>query len=258
MPNQRQSFVFSSKKHQQGISLIVILVVVMLAMLLALWAARSALFNQIIVSNDADYQRAFSAAQAMLQDAELDILRMQPNGNNCVKNSSKPQVCRASGVLYPPTGAEEIGPLLSKLSALNISPDTPPCKDGLCSKRPDPQDFWNNDALLTNMLKDTVGARYGQYTGAKAATGTNEIGASGNSILNESGNGKKGAWYWIEVLPYSASATSGNLIAGNSTDILPLTIDPLVVYRITAIAYGRKSGTRVVLQQTFAPQKLKN
>ena len=97
MPNQRQSFVFSSKKHQQGISLIVILVVVMLAMLLALWAARSALFNQIIVSNDADYQRAFSAAQAMLQDAELDILRMQPNGNNCVKNSSKPQVCRTSG-----------------------------------------------------------------------------------------------------------------------------------------------------------------
>lgn len=57
----------------------------------------------------------------MLQDAELDILRMQPNGNNCVKNSSKPQVCRTSGVLYPPTGAEEIDPLLSKLIALNIS-----------------------------------------------------------------------------------------------------------------------------------------
>jgi Tfp pilus assembly protein PilX len=34
---------------------------------------RTSLFNELIVGNDADYQRAFEAAQAILQDAELDI-----------------------------------------------------------------------------------------------------------------------------------------------------------------------------------------
>ena len=62
-----------SPNKQRGISLYVVAVFVMLSMLLALWASRTSLFNEMIVGNDADYQRALEAAQALMQDAELDI-----------------------------------------------------------------------------------------------------------------------------------------------------------------------------------------
>lgn len=258
MTHSRQ-IIFPQATRQRGVTLFVVLVLVMLSMLLALWASRSALFNQIIVSNDADYQRAFAAAQAMLQDAELDMLRAKPNGEPCAKVAGDPKVCRAAGVLYPPQGSEEIAPLIASLSGIA---DTQ-CKDALCAKRgTDPahrgQDFWNNEALMREMQRNGVGARYGEYTGSVRSSNTAELNAAGNAILNQTGEGNVGAWYWIEVLPYSDAAGNSSLIAGSSRNLLPLSADPLVVYRITAIAYGRKNGTRVVLQQTFVPQKLKN
>ncbi len=244
------------RQRQRGVALFVVLVLVMLAMLLALWASRSAFFNQLVVGNDADYQRAFAAAQAMLQDAEFDVLRQKPDGGVCARVAATPKVCRSpgSGMLYPPVGAEDVGPLLATLSSIA---DTN-CRDGLCSKRPDPQDFWNDATLLGKLQKADVGARYGEYTGATNSTADDEIGAAGNAILNQTGDGNVGAWYWVEVLPYSGAASSGSLIVGNDRNLLPLNVNPLVVYRVTAIAYGRKAGTRVVLQQTFAPQKLKD
>ena len=59
--------------RERGIALFVVIVFVMLSMLLALWASRTAIFNEMVVGNDADYQRAFEAAQSLIQDAELDI-----------------------------------------------------------------------------------------------------------------------------------------------------------------------------------------
>ena len=64
---------YSSLRRQRGVSLFIVIVFVMMSMLLALWGARTSLFNEIIVGNDADYQRAFEAAQALIQDAEFDI-----------------------------------------------------------------------------------------------------------------------------------------------------------------------------------------
>ena len=55
------------RTRQRGISLFVVIVFVLLSMLLALWASRTSLFNEMVVGNDADYQRAFEAAQALLQ-----------------------------------------------------------------------------------------------------------------------------------------------------------------------------------------------
>jgi len=69
----------NARKNQRGIALYVVIVLVLLTMLLALWASRTAIFNELIVGNDADYQRAYEAAQAMLEDAKTDIM-MQTNG----------------------------------------------------------------------------------------------------------------------------------------------------------------------------------
>lgn len=244
--------------RQRGVALFVVIVFVMLSMLLALWASRTAWFNEMIVGNDADYQRAFEAAQALLQDAELDIRREQANGGACVLNADDSKICRHGTEIEKfPAEDQDIGPLLTTLDSTGGAVK---CRHGLCTKRTAEQDFWNNlepkkGTTLTQMeglLADgtPVGARYGQYTGAL-------IGNASNPILAERGAGR-GGWYWIEVLPYVKNADSSGLIPGSANNLLDISLDTYVVYRITAIAHGLKPSTMVVLQQTYARQRRKD
>lgn len=50
-------------RNQRGVALFVAIIFVLMSMLLALWSSRTSLFNEMVVGNDADYQRAFEAAQ---------------------------------------------------------------------------------------------------------------------------------------------------------------------------------------------------
>lgn len=251
------------RANQRGVALFVVIVFVLLTMLAALWASRTALFGEMIVGNDADYQRAFEAAQALLQDAELDIREEHADGTPwrqsdaartlnapCVANSD---ICRTKADLpRPPETAEDLGDLLAHLKTQSTG-----CQHGLCLKRTGNQDFWNDTATLTAMTAANVGARYGQYTGAKKGNSSNPA----NPILQQTGAGK-GGWYWIEVLPYDQSSkTSGVIVGGSGStnlDLLALNLKPHVVYRITALAQGLKPNTRVVLQQTYARQITKD
>ena len=251
------------RANQRGVALFVVIVFVLLTMLAALWASRTALFGEMIVGNDADYQRAFEAAQALLQDAELDIREEHADGTPwrqsdaartlnapCEANSD---ICRTKADLpRPPETAEDLGDLLAHLKTQSTG-----CQHGLCLKRTGNQDFWNDATTLAAMTAANVGARYGQYTGAKKGDSSNPA----NPILQQTGAGK-GGWYWIEVLPYDQSSKSSGVIVGGSgstnLDLLPLNLKPHVVYRITALAQGLKPNSRVVLQQTYARQITKD
>lgn len=81
--------------RQRGAALFVVIVFVMLSMLLALWASRTSLFNEMLVGNDADYQRAFEAAQALLQDAELDIRGENADGSVCTAANCREKIAAA-------------------------------------------------------------------------------------------------------------------------------------------------------------------
>jgi type IV pilus assembly protein PilX len=244
--------------RQRGVVLFVVIIFVMLSMLLALWASRTSLFNEIVVGNDANYQRAFEAAQALLQDAELDIRGEMADGSSC---SAPP--CRAySSKLQFPGGTVEINPLIIVLEG-----EPTRCKDGLCARRVGRQDFWNY-ATATTSIKPvvnaalgevplsalmTVGARYGQYTGAQLGSSENPA----NPILANTAAGQ-GGWYWIEIMRYSDNAKSANLIVDSTSSQLPLNLDVYVVFRITALAVGLSPGTTVVLQETYARQRVKD
>lgn len=242
--------------RQPGVALPVVMVLVLLSMLLALWASRSALLNEMVVGNDADYQRAFEAAQALLQDAELDIRGEHAQGGACTPRSAQGaepiglSICRRSASIARfPQAASDIGPLLAELGQARAR-----CRDGLCARRIGAQDFWNNTSsargvTLEQMSAVGVGARYGEFTGAISSHMAHPILAS-----REAG---KGGWYWIEVLPHDPHAGNAGLVADGSAH-LALHMVPQVVYRITALAHGLKPGTRVVLQQTYARQRLKN
>jgi type IV pilus assembly protein PilX len=241
-----------SLRYQRGISLFVVIVLVMLSMLLALWGARTSLFSEMIVGNDADYQRTFEAAQALIQDAEFDIRTEQSDGTPCIPSG---QVCRAAGaIVWIPAELKDLGEITATLDASSsLGGSSNKCINGLCLKFTDKQDFWNDKTVLTAMMDKNVGARYGQFTGAKTGSYSNPI-----LKYNDPSNDKdKGGWYWIEILPYVPDETTKDLVT-NGMDFLKLTINPKIVYRITAVAHGRKPGTRVVLQSTYVRQKMKD
>ncbi len=243
-------------KSQRGISLYVIMIVILLSSLLTLWASRTSLFNELVLSNDVDYQRAFEAAQAIMQDAEMDIRGVRSDGSPCVPNPLDVKVCRRVGApIFYPLENQDLGKFFSDLSvAKNSSDVVTGCIQGICVKRTGNQDFWTDTATLNNMLLSA--ARYGEFTGAPIGTPSSK---QSNAILNNRTD-EQGAWYWVEVMNYLDSSNNTALITGSpQSQFLPLSLnDPNVVYRITALARGVKPGTQVVLQSTFTLQNFKN
>ncbi len=244
---------FSPHSKQRGISLYIVAVLMMLSMLLALWASRTSLFNEMVVGNDADYQRALEAAQALIQDAELDIKGEQANGDTCQLVGGNTDVCRPAeatnaNTVWIPTEEKEVSAIFT---ALDSAPTK--CIKGLCLKRTGEQDFWNDKATLTAMRTNNVGARYGQFTGAETGSHSNPI-----LKLNKTTTASdEGGWYWIEMMPYDPDAGNSGLISNGSQN-LALNLKPNVAYRITALARGLKPSTQVILQSTLVLQKRKN
>ena len=258
------------RAQQRGVALFVVIVFVMMSMLLALWGSRTSLFTEMVVGNDADYQRAFEAAQALLQDAEMDIRSAEPGLNNKtldgVDCSPGGNICRIGIPDYQIPASKEnekVGALIAELAEQT---GTKGCYKGLCTKRAGAQDFWNDKALLVKISVAGIGARYGDYTGAQVGGNT-----SANPILADRDAWNRGGWYWIEVLPYIRPGTGSNRLivdatasAAGGASILQPNLDPNVIYRITAVAYGRKLGdtgqplAMAVLQQTYAQQRRKD
>ncbi len=259
-----------ARAPQRGVALFVVIVFVLLSMLLAVWASRTSLFNEMVVGNDADYQRAFEAAQTLLQDAEMDIRSAEPgadnrtlDGVNCAPGGD---ICRMGLTDYQIPGSKEnekVGALIAEL-ANHTSTDG--CYKGLCIKRAGKQDFWNDKTALEKISAAGIGARYGDYTGAKFGSSQ-----TSNPILADRGAWNRGGWYWIEVLPYIKPGTGSNRLIVDATSssiggasILQPNLDPNVIYRITALAYGRRLDSNgqplavAVLQQTYAQQRRKD
>jgi len=246
------------RQGQRGVALFTVMVVVLLSMLLALLASRTALFSEMIVGNDADYQRAYEAAQAMLQDAENDIRGIRADGKHCLLGlniaSKPPPVCRctdpgpnstdrckkpdintASDIAVIPGQQVDLDSLFAFIATHGGSTR---CKDAVCIMRPSSatQDFWSNTSDFDAWK--AAGARYGQYTGAApvGAAGTSD---ADNPVL------KNRAWYWIEIGKYQ------ELLFAPADKYPPFNPPDSVVYRITAIAQGIKPGTQVILQEIY-------
>ena len=265
MPKPYNPNSLMTTKGQKGVSLFVVIVFVMLSMLLALWASRTSLFNEMLVGNDADYQRAFEAAQALLQDAELDIRGETADGTVCAAATCRDKQGSAPKI---PLETQEVTALLASLAQ-----ETSQCKQGLCTKRTGRQDFWNytnaspapvslasGEVTLETMMTHAAGARYGEYTGAAQAT--TSLPTNPLLIWEKDVNLTRGGWYWIEILPYDKSSSNSGVIVKDAvvgaSDRLALNLAPNIVYRITALARGRKDGTMAVLQQTYVRQVLKD
>ena len=220
---------------QRGSALLVVMVMVLLAGLLLGGTLRTAWFNELVVGTEADYQRAFDNAQALLRDAELDIQDRTVAGGPCREGTESDGSCRRRGaaafdegeVRFPQNGPAEFEPLRDRLLA-----GAPSCERGICTPEHVAAEFWQTPKGELDKMK-AVAARYGEFTGAALLPSTNPL------------LGAKG-WYWVEVLPFDLAAP----LPAGAEALQPDAGNPYI-YRITAIAEGRKPATRAVLQSLF-------
>lgn len=207
-------------RQQRGVALYVVMLLVLLTVVLALWASRTALMTEIVTGNDADYQRAFEAAQAMVQDAKDDIY-----GNLYAKGKASTRGATL-GMQYPTAQSifqEWSAPLRNEKMG---------CLDAICLRRTGGDNFWDDDSNLVAMLP--LGARYGQFSGVQ--TSTPQI----NPVLMLRA-ANKGAWYWVEPIPFKGSEVGdvARLVQGQGN----LTVETDMLFRITAIALGLKGSS---------------
>lgn len=228
--------------RQRGMSLIIVMLIMVLVVLTSLGASRSSFFNETITSNEADYNRAYMAAEALVQDAQLDIQGFSAPNVRCVPVGLSIG-CRPSATGIPslaqPAFPQSTTSAMVDYLALQTALAPNQCVQGICapSNWPAnalPDNFWMNPAALAANAANA--ATYGQFTGAVP-------GANGNPILTAN---PSAAWYWVEVLQFNAKGCAA------ATGMCPPQNRPFV-YRITAVARGR-GNTIAVIQVFFTPR----
>ncbi|MBT0569283.1 hypothetical protein KIK84_03020 [Curvibacter sp. CHRR-16] len=252
-----------SWRKQQGISLLIVLILLLLTIAAVTGAFRVANISEAFTGSNSDYQRTYAAAEALMQDAEIDVRgRLPPYttvqadglvGTPCKPSTADPLLtqsgffgCRRADSTVPwfPRSSEDFDVIAD---IVNGTGSARSCLQGICI--PTSPTFYSpaieND--LSTML--AVGAYYGQYTGTSPGSVTS------NPVLT-SNTSAPYARYWVEVLPYTTapanSTTSMNPLA---EDLRPDKTLPYV-YRITVVAQGLKAGSRVVLKSVFVPSPL--
>jgi len=213
---------------QRGFSLFVVLIMLLLSALLVIGGAGVANLLESASGNQREYQRAFEAAEAALQDAERDIrqLAFDATTQTYLPCSSLPtSPCRkaADGRVFPD---QDTGLMTAYAAAGDNS-----CERGICffalkssvaaATGSEAFQFWSKTAY------QSAYASYGQFTGAPNPD-TNPALAS--------------ARYWIEVI-------------ARPTSKYPL-------YRVTALSTGARAaggggGTRVLLQMNIDPDPVR-
>ena len=228
---------------QRGISLIMVMLVLVLVALTSLSASRSSFFNETVTGNEADYNRALSAAEALIRDAQLDILGQTAAGAPCSVTAN------FIGCRTAPTGvqtlAEPFFPEDAKDAAALKIVLSNTCVLGICAPQAWPgnalpDNFWMTPATLAANAANA--ATYGQFTGAAPAL-------TGNPILTANVPTRR-AWYWTELIDFSTTLC---LDPANAPRCINRPgMDRPFIYRITAVAQGR-GNTMAVIQTFFVP-----
>jgi type IV pilus assembly protein PilX len=213
------------KIAQRGSTLIISLLFLMVTTLIATGVWRLAMQQESMTGVDRDYQIAFEAAEAALRDAELDFF------NTCARISTL--AAGVNAVCTPRAQPIEGFTGFGSQTSGEIPPDGSCNANGLCmgksamtsnvklyEARPDL-------AILEGTAASTLGERipYGKYTRTPSEA------SQMIPLVSQQ------PAYLIEALSFSGNN-------GKQTGVM---------YRSTAIGYGRRADTRVLLQSYLDP-----
>ena len=210
--NLNQPFTLKSVVKQRGFSLITTLILLIVVTVLGLAASRIVLMSEKTSRFDRDTQIAFQAAEAALVDAEIDI--------QGTKNAAGEYI--ATGLRMNKFNASD-----QTASAFPVGCGTgtgpgPDGKRGMCKQTVGTKPVWY-DVDFTDDSTDAKTVKFGDFTGRQFAAGLTGI------------RPEMAPRYIIEVI--SDASPSAKL-----TDVL---------YRITAMGFGPRKETQVVLQVVF-------
>jgi type IV pilus assembly protein PilX len=277
------------KYSQQGVALLTTLIILLLSSIVVLGAFRVGFLNEILIGAEADHSRARAAAEALLRDAEMDIRGRRPPFDVLQANFQRGMPCRpdpagsttslvvqadyrtftdeagiggcrarqVANTPYIPDSIDDYEPVKTIVLAKQTADgNTFPCSQGICTPATMSElgDFHTN---LTSAMMDQ-GVIYGQYTRQSLTA----QGVEGNALLLKPGaataaNSTASAWYWIEIFTAPANSESEHVTTpgapADPRDKYAAIKNRELIYRITAIARGRKAGTQVVLTSLFIP-----
>jgi Tfp pilus assembly protein PilX len=247
-----------NRRDQRGVSLFIVLVVLLLSLIVVLGGLAVANLNEALVGNQSDAQRAYGAAQALMDAAQIDI---QLNGRYCNatalgSNGNNPNFPTGNGqnctLRYPGdgNGTADYESLLSSIglgncAAASILNNT---LAGICISG-DPTAIQFATSQVGPNINGSVfvnGAQYSRINAVNsnaAYAGSAQIDSGVNAVSLA-----KGGSYWVEIFPYNVM---GSALQGSGVNIPDGTYP--FVFRITAMAPGLKANTISVLRAYYVP-----
>lgn len=219
---------------QRGISLLTVFTLLLFTALLVLGTMRMGIFNESMVGNQADQQRAYAAAEALMQHAANDVYN---NGPHCPASQS---VCR-----YP-RNHEDFNHLtqnlLGKCGTGDADSDTP---KGVCIPATPDDRVFQVDYILKKPQGQTADVQMSANSALDYANFASTA-KPGNADLTL---GSSKGQYWVEIFRYNTIA-SGQF----NTSALPIPDNTYpYIYRITVRAQGLKQGTVSILRSFYVP-----
>ncbi|MDQ0034897.1 type IV pilus assembly protein PilX [Variovorax boronicumulans] len=198
---------------QRGFSLIVVLLLLVVATVLGVGAAQVSLVNERSARNDRDAEVAFQAAEAALVDAETDVLgpNENPRQRLCLFNRSDATAFAA--------GCGGDGE-----------------QQGLCAPaEPGADPAWVSVDLSAGSGKSVA---YGTFTGQTYFSGDAATGSHAGALP------ARAPRYIVEAVR-SRGSWQANVLQSASAQ------DASYIFRVTAVGYGMREETQVVLQTTL-------
>ena len=261
---------YAARCRQRGVSLFIVLVVLLLSLIVVLGGLMVSTLNESIVGNQSDAQRAYGAAEALLDAAQRDI---QLNGRNCdapLGQSGSNAIIVAgqqtSCTLRYPRAGSDYNTLRNQIG-INQCAAAGSNLQGVCiTSTPDNVNFMINSAGNTAVADFAVspeqtwdqGADYSSFSqisnsvdyGGSANVGSTATDTAANLALG-TGEDARGR-YWVEIFLYGGQT---NRVA--VTGVLPNIPQPdpyyPYVFRITAMARGLNSSTVSILRTYYVP-----
>jgi len=260
------------RTRQRGISMFIVMIILLLALILVIGGLTVTNLNESVVGNQSDAQRAYGAAQALMDAAQLDI---RLNGRNCnaalvggqgfnstftvvTASATGPAACWQrfprdmdeymemvhSGQILKRSCAASTGTSANLVGVCIPMGPTDDRFDGRHIGDPDKSaQQWGHTAATDN------GATYGNAF-IKALDGTGATTYGGGAQLGASTAALDNGRYWVEVFPYNTYSVG--LPEGMGRAPAPAHEYPFV-FRITAMARGLKGGTVSVLRSYYTP-----
>jgi len=195
---------------QRGFSLIVVLLILAVATVLGVGAAQVSLVNERGARNDRDTEVAFQAAEAALIDAESDVLG--PN------DSTRQRLCLFS--------SQDVTAFVAGCGGAGD-------RQGLCAPgEPGAEPAWINADFSGEGGKSVA---YGTFTGQTYLSGEAATGTRAGALP------ARAPRYIVEAVRNRGGWQANALQSASARDASYL-------FRITAIGYGTRDETQVVLQ----------